>query len=714
MEFGGNLRQALIAKTLRVPALTGPAGDASAVARQLDVALLSVGFKCSRELLVHLAAQHPVVARQAGEVVVAAVRERVGDHVEHNSYFVRFPRDVPDTLDFWVRCIADALTDPRSASNVAGQLSTGVINLLDLPRYGRYQHTYEELLAAHDELVPALEDRLTLLHLGRSLVEESHALYVTLAGRGIPLSEPDLALLATLADLHVNDAQPDEIPVRENRAIVNRSRLRHGLTVDVDTPVDVLRLACALSDGDVSLRTPTWLRSLPRAQRRALLAALDGVVRESPGKLADVARFAEPFKRLGERLHPHEYPRWDAAREVFAVARGERKVRSLAARVELALADGRVDQAIADLSHAPGMHVRAVDRLLRAGAEPVALAEALRAAAPAVSTRVLLSLREHLLNRDEPGGVRVFVNQGGRAWVTADAREPLNGVAALDAVLDGTLTARMPRVGRLLVDPAIRTVAVPLSGKARPDGLGILPRGSLLALGERVRFFVYWKERAQRTDYDLSVVLLDDEFRSIGWVSYTNLKEHGIVHSGDITESPAGASEFIDLDLAALSARYVVPQVNVYAGEGFDAVEEVFFGWMQRTGEQEGRPFEPRLVRAKSELFGAGRVSLPVLFERRPGGWRAKWMHLNLTGRPHFNQVEANRLSTSLLVRGIAERRYLQVDYLESLLYANGAVAPEPGSAEPVTFVGLERPEELPAGSTAFTPANLHELLSSA
>ena len=40
-----------------------------------------------------------------------------------------------------------------------------------------------------------------------------------------------------------------------------------------------------------------------------------------------------------------------------------------------------------------------------------ALVAAVRAAAPAVSTRVLLSLREHLLNRASPASVRVFVNR---------------------------------------------------------------------------------------------------------------------------------------------------------------------------------------------------------------------------------------------------------------------------------------------------------------
>ncbi|MFD2349516.1 hypothetical protein ACFSTC_09245 [Nonomuraea ferruginea] len=69
---------------------------------------------------------------------------------------------------------------------------------------------------------------------------------------------------------------------------------------------DVLRLACALSGGDVTLATPTRFRSFRRAERRALLRALDAVA--TPAKLGDVPRHRERWKRLGERLHPHEYP----------------------------------------------------------------------------------------------------------------------------------------------------------------------------------------------------------------------------------------------------------------------------------------------------------------------------------------------------------------------------------------------------------------------
>ena len=261
--------------------------------------------------------------------------------MRHNAYFIDFPANVPDTQAFWSECVADALADPRTAGNIATQLARRVVNLLDLPKYGRYQHSYEQLLAAHEPLIAAASDRVTVLGLGAPLAEDSHALYLSLATSPIPLSGEDLALLGVLAEFHVGDAQPEAIAVRESRAVVNRVRLEHGLALELDTPVDVLRLACALSDGDVSLREPTRFRSLRRAERRALLSALDAVAeRQAPRR---------------QRASPSRSSGWGSgctrtstravatAQEVFAVARGERAARSLAGRVDLALAAGDVD-----------------------------------------------------------------------------------------------------------------------------------------------------------------------------------------------------------------------------------------------------------------------------------------------------------------------------------------------------------------------------------
>ncbi|MFJ6904409.1 TerD family protein [Streptomyces griseoluteus] len=713
----------VIRHTHRLPAPEGSAGEGAVAARQFDAVLASVGFKLSAELLERLSGLSAAAVVHTARRTLRVVREMVGDHVQHNAYFIDFPANVPDTEDFWMRCVADALGDKTSLGRVRAQVTHSAVDLLSLPAYGRYQHTYEEMLAAQDELVASAGDRITVLHLGRDLDDELGDLYLALAGSTTPLSEEDLRDLRLLAQRCAPCPQPEAIPVRENRAVVNEARLGVGAGLLLDTVTDVLRLACALSGGDVTLQEPTRFRTLPRPLRRALLAGLDALVAANPVKLADVHAHREPFKRLGERLHPHEYPRWPHAADVFAVARGEKEARSFDSRIEELLAASDVLGAVGLLESAPGKLFRALDLLLRVAAgqeeRDAVIAAAVRVA-PDVSGRVVLSVREHLHNRArESGRPRIFVNRRGRAWVTPDLRPPVPAEDRdrLIAALDAETRRRLPAPGRLLLDPDVLDVALPLSGRAAADGLGVLPRGSVSAVdGERLRFFVYWKETERRTDYDLSALLLRADYRTDSWLSYTSLRGVGGRHSGDITEAPGGASEFIELSLDRVRGTFVVPQVNIYAGESFEEVEESFFGFMLRDRAQKGRPFEPRTVRMKSELRGAGRVALPLVFQRGGDGqWRAKWLHLYLRGISEANRVEENQASVSMLVRALVEREQLTVGYLTGLM-SDGTAPVEQWDGEtvpdePVTYIGLERPEGLHPDSRVITPENLRDLI---
>jgi hypothetical protein len=710
----------IIQKTLRVPKIDGPDGDGTTVARQLDAALLSVGFKLSRPLLDHLGAVAPGTVIDAAVNVLAAARRLVGDHVEHNVYFKDFPANVPDTMEFWLGLLSTAMVN-AGGEPVTSAVSMAGVNLLDLPGYGAYRHSYQEMAASRAPLVPADTDRVTVLHLGDSLEDEARRLYIRFAASPTPLQEDDLELLGLLAALCVDGEQPAAIPVRENKAVVNRVRLAHGKPLLVDTVTDVLRLACAVSCGDVTLESPTLFVSLSRWDRRTLLAALDRVVAADSRKLEDVAIRSEPWKRLGERLHPHEYASaYPHAAAVFQVARGEFTAPSLTARAEALYGAGRVPAAVGLLATAPGLLLRQVDRAARVldGADMHVLTDAVESAAPKASGRVLLSLREHLDNRATSEKARVFVNRRGRAWIQPDFRPPIDTatIGALTAVLDAHIAERLPKGGHLVVDPAVYGAAVPLSGKNQGNGFQVMPRGSRTPVtADHLRFFVYWKETADRTDFDLSAVLLDEKFDAVGHLGFTNLSGFGGVHSGDITSAPDGASEFIDLDLRRVKAKYIVPQVNIYSGEGFDEVAESFFGYMERSPDQFGKPFEAATVRMRSDLRGPNRIALPLAFEHGKNGWSAVWMQMFLRGTSWGNRVETNRMSSALLAQAITGRKYLTVGHLVDLMRPKADAFTEwrPGMRldGPVTFIGLGRPDGLPDGSDVYTLDRLNALV---
>ncbi|MBA2392504.1 MAG: hypothetical protein H0V70_07135 [Ktedonobacteraceae bacterium] len=193
----------------------------------------------------------------------------------------------------------------------------------------------------------------------------------------------------------------------------------------------------------------------------------------------------------------------------------------------------------------------------------------------------------------------------------------------------------------------------------------------------------------------------------------------GGTHSGDLTEASEGASEFIDIDLNKVKGTYLIPQVNIYAGEYFTQVESCFFGFMSRTEQQRGKPFEAATVRMKSDLRGEGRVALPLVFMRdEHGQWSAKWLHLYLKGHPRFNRVEANHATAGVLARSIVDHRYLNLDYLIGLMREKAAAfswsTAQENFTTPVTFIGLQAPEDLALeDATFYTLLNLQGLIPS-
>ena len=725
-------RSTLLKKTLRVPIVKVSIGSSEEIVRQLDIALMTEGFKLSRQLLEYMSALSTEDALDEVKMILSSVRELIGDNVEHNVYFIDFPEGIPDTLEFWNMCIVDALSsaDENLVANILFQVMEGTINLLDLPKYGKYLHTYTEMLAHHETLLPAASDRITLLHLGKSLDDEIYVLYLDLVKSTVPLSDADKLLLAELAEICIDKGQPKKIPIRENLSIINMVRVRNGRSIIADNVTDVLRLACALSNGDETLATPTKFKSFSRKERKALLETLDSIILDAPAKLQDVCGYREEWKRLGERLHPHEY-KLPLAKQVFDVARRDVPLKSPMSYVADAFQRKDIDSVIEILKTRPGYFCRNLDYILRTS--PLSslnkITDTILEIQDRVSARVVLSLLEHFVNRwSNPQTKRLFVNRKGSTWVMDETREPLDTNTTNDIclALSAILDKRLPVIDRLVVNDDIANVALPISQKNMASGFSIMPRGSesvvVLRAFNILRFFVYWKEKNERTDYDLSTLFLDSSFNVASQVSWTGLRrtrsdgERIAVHSGDIVESHNGASEFIDIRLDLIDNEFIVPQLNIYRGDDFDTVQECFFGYMFMHSDQKSKPFEPRTVRMKSDIRGKGKIALPIAFAKiGPNDITVKWLQLQLKGLSWGNRTEKNSVTTSLIMSSIMNREYLKVEYITEKLKdkAKNVIILDEHSelSEPITYIGRDIPQNIPIGSDIISLHNLQRLI---
>jgi hypothetical protein len=512
-------------------------------------------------------------------------------------------------------------------------------------------------------------DRLRLLTLApadalRSTVD---ALLV----RRSPLSAVDRADLQVLLENADPSWLPDDIPVRETRALVLAHFLDdHPELLDrAGTATDVLRLLYALMDADPGLRTPPVRRkSLPRATRRLVLARLDRLPIET--LIEDMLRHERAWKRIGENLHPFEFatrhPRAalafavlrrtdldletaagravvsEAARHPFVRVEGRRLTTStFASRVENAL-ESRPAHALDLLRQRPGELVRRLVQLARVlpanqhGALVDALATAVSDVSPVVLTAALGQVRT------PPGDLRLFFPRGGttRIWTTVDEREPLPTElgTALSDVLVGEMLRRatdLPRLRRVFLDEELSRLAAPGSERSASSTLLRMTRGSAVPIpqDELLRLFLHWVEpRGRRVDLHLSVAVFDEEWGFVGLCDYTRLRfdQDALVHSGHLTSAPGphGSTEFVDLDLRAVrrvGGRYVLPVVFSHNNVPFDQLERGFVGVMrQPTGL-----FDPAAVEERFDLAGPAKILLPFGVDLQTKELR--WYDVNLS-----------------------------------------------------------------------------------
>ncbi|MFF5493290.1 MXAN_6230/SCO0854 family RING domain-containing protein [Streptomyces aquilus] len=319
-----------------------------------------------------------------------------------------------------------------------------------------------------------------------------------------------------------------------------------------------------------------------------------------------------------------------------------------AARVEQALHEGDFEGALDLLAQRPGELLRRLDHLLRLrelDVLPEEFGDALRRVLPKAGPGPLLAVLGRMRIRHLPGGRRVFFPRGQvtRSFTIDDTRVPLSPKVT-DAVCDLLEAEALRRLGRhdeprldlSVLDSALTGLAVPAVETAASKALVTVPRGSTQPLpeGEVLRLFLHWMEPAkQRVDLDLSVALYDAEWGFAGLCDYTSLVHEGrsAVHSGDLVSAPApdGATEYVDLDLAALTergVRYALPVVFSFNDIAFDELLDAFAGFMalpSAAEEDRNASYDPRTVRQRYDLVGDSRIHVPMLvdLDRRTFLW---------------------------------------------------------------------------------------------
>ncbi|RNB52843.1 hypothetical protein EDM57_20510 [Brevibacillus gelatini] len=579
--------------------------------------------------------------------VVTVLKEMVGASRKYKPMYPNFPKQVMEA-------------------------SEGELYLLTIIHYLTLQLPVHEV----KKRLPLLrESRLKVIHLGTD--EELLQTGMDLLRAKSSLSPQDKEDLAVLFAEYegIAEALPKEIPHKENAAVAASILLRADklpprfFATYCKTATDVLRLAVALSDGDVSLATPAKFRKFSRAERRLLLRLLEAC----PNLAEDMLRYKGRWIRLGEILHPFEYKdRYPQAAEAFDILRNNRRLETFNSKVELALARGEVHEAAHLLVQRPGEFARRLDHLLRLAEDGGEVLRLFAQVAPSVSTPVLLQALNHFAKREAYGKWRTFFPKGEVAKVQTIANElpqlaeDIRASAARicrEALLERF--SALPSLGKVYIDPRLQEQLVPFSQRSASKALRTIVRGSRLPIpdGSTIRFFTWWKEGlvnnvpTGRVDVDLSAVLYDADWKYMEHISYTNLRsaKYRACHSGDIVQAPNGACEFIDVDIESVrkyGGRYVVMSLNSFTSQPYCDLPECYAGWMIRSEPESGEIFEPQTVQDKVDIASRSTICIPVILDLAER--QVIWTDVALRSHPlYVNNVEGNRSGMEWMGRAL-------------------------------------------------------------
>lgn len=487
--------------------------------------------------------------------------------------------------------------------------------------------------------------------------------------------QSDLGVLVN--HLGVGDLEIGDVRFRENRTLLFEllwALDRERLPSTGATPDDLLRLFAKLTGGDPSLTAPVTYPRLSRADRRLVVGTL-----EASDRLADVFRRRGLWLAIDRGLHVGEF-RAPRVRETFARLRDSRHDRgSFPSRFERLLAADPAAAVHLAAAEAPGLLGRGLRRLAALATTPgqrAALVGALTGAAERIPLRVLLAARAQLADNGrtyprvvfgKDGSSLPIVRRPGHLAVPDGFRKELLG--AIDAAADARIAAKGDWYAETVhIAPGLDRVLLPDQLRATAQGLVQVERGSRLPVGEAkvVRLFIHWREAGQTSDLDLSCIALDASFGIAGQVSWTNLGDGPMTHSGDLTSAPDGAEEFLDIDLAEAARvarrkgwRYLVPVVFRYAGPAFEALSEACAGWMLRDDASSAdRAFDPATVANAFALTGHKRYAVPMLLDLRTH--EILYVDVYLNGRPRA-RVEQDGHDIATLVSAVAGRRNTKV-----------------------------------------------------
>ncbi|OWP24998.1 hypothetical protein CA839_03075 [Fusobacterium polymorphum] len=443
-------------------------------------------------------------------------------------------------------------------------------------------------------------------------------LFVDLLSSNVTLSEQyldDVCVLTNNKSIKELEKYMECIQMKETLTTVSSYILKkEGVLIgNFKTATDILRLIAKISADELNNKH-IHFAYFSRTELSQLMTKLENLQNPMP----DIKRYSKPwhtfFKLYAKKINFNKYPKVRKAVDMlfgdisYMTERG--KINEQINRLP-AMSEEELDNFVKEYTVFYGDYIRGILSLLNKAKENQyeKLLLGLENCVTKVNTRILFQLYDRVINLQEKDKtVPRLVNSKGKWRKLRESislsDELLNRV--LQIVEDGIKTQLKEKenLGKVYIDKSYKDIMLTTSEKDSNVSLRPMTRGSRIAFNpnaEVLRFFVAWKNLDEKTlkeltpmysrvDVDLSALSFDKDFKFKRVVAYYNQKEMGFAFSGDITDAPEGALEYIDiLDLEKLKKkgdRYILMQIRSYNGYTFEEINSVYAGVMELTSNE--------------------------------------------------------------------------------------------------------------------------------
>lgn len=440
-------------------------------------------------------------------------------------------------------------------------------------------------------------------------------LFVDLLSSNVTLSEQyldDVCVLTNNKSIKELEKYMECIQMKETLTTVSSYILKkEGVLIgNFKTATDILRLIAKISDVELNNKH-IHFAYFSRTELSQLMTKLENLQNPMP----DIKRYSKPwhtfFKLYAKKINFHKYPKVRKVADMlfgdisYMTERG--KINEKIKRLPI-MSEEELDNFVKEYIVFYGDYVREILSLLNKAKENQyeKLLLGLENCVTKVNTRILFQLYDRIINlKAKDKTVPRLVNSKGK-WrrlreSISLSDELLNRV--LQIVEDGIKTQLKEKenLGKVFIDEDYKNIMLTTSEKDSNVSLRPMTRGSRIKFNpnaEVLRFFVAWKNLDEKTlkeltpmysrvDVDLSALTFNENLEFNDVVAYYNQKKSGFAFSGDITNAPEGALEYIDVfDLERLKKkgnRYILMQIRSYNGYTFEEINSVYAGVMELT-----------------------------------------------------------------------------------------------------------------------------------